>query len=211
MPRADGNTDMTLHNKKSKKRKKVNPRPVPTPKPTETKREFDPSQTGLFKGNGWIRARYIWGVIFAGICFFITVYESLPRLSISVSGMLAPQNPFSTQFEVINDGYLDARNVDVTSDSIKSDSHHGAWGVHFNIGRLGSSQHADRLGKGEKITFKLNNDADMGQMPGTADITVSLIYKIHWLPFLGIQRFKQHFSAVTNFSGNIQWNSEPSN
>jgi hypothetical protein len=68
-----------------------------------------------------------------------------------------------------------------------------------------------RLKSGEKATLPLNRFLLLGQNSSVADLTWKVSYKIRVLSFIGNMRFDQRFASVTNYSGLVQWNAQPSN
>ena len=201
--------------KGKRKRAKASRPAHQTPKAPARPKQLDKPTIPLptEKRGAWFQTKWfvvacvaLFGVL--GSC--ATLYQLGPRISITPSGLLAPANSLSTQFEIANNGYLDAKDVSVEcemNDLDLSGMHSSMRNIRFGGGTWSMA----RLRSGEKAMLPLNRSIRTGKSPSTADVTWKISYKIRILAFIGNIKFAQRFASVTNYSGSIQWNAVPSN
>lgn len=141
----------------------------------------------------------------------ITLYQMAPHLHLRPGVVLNPQQPFSTQFEISNDGYLAATQVSLLCAINQLTLQRGMGRVAMNnIGLASYSENISLLRDNETATFPL--EKFLGQSgAGSADVTFVISYKIRILPFLGKFQYKQRFYSVNNVNGEAQWDAAPAN
>jgi len=177
---------------------------------TSQKQPTSTKASKLSLAVAWVKARalVVFSVSLIGlVAACVQIYTCLPRFSVAPIGLLSPANAFSTQFEIANMGFMDARDLK-TSWGIK-ESRSKIGGLNLEISDLGLEnlhENIPKLDAGERATLAFNNIIQFGQSPTVADITLFVTYKIKLLPFIGEFHYQQRFIAATNYSGSIQWN-----
>jgi len=139
------------------------------------------------------------------------LYTLSPRFDIRPSFLLSPSNPFSTQFELANNGYLDA--VDIVSIWYFPEAASGSKYGQKSAEKVGFTTLADNvkiIRGGEKcmIPMAINSfmDAERSDNAGSATVEVKIEYKIKIIPLLKF-KYSQGFKSITNNAGQVQWNS----
>jgi hypothetical protein len=101
------------HKRKKGQSGKIPSRPTKLPAQPKTKRKKSFLSVISYPFR-WVQSN----AVFASFCVLIGLVASIasfftlaPRLQITPSGLLAPQNAFSTQFEVSNSGFLEAEDI----------------------------------------------------------------------------------------------------
>lgn len=171
------------------------------------------------RNRKWVYTKLILGAIVSVLgvaASLLALYQLAPKMHIRPSGLLNPQHPFSTQFELSNEGELSAVNVILGCDMGDAKMSEGYKNLHVQgIELVNQSLSIPKLRGDEMATFPLNQATSyfpgIDLSAGSADITVMVSYKIQLLPFLGVFHYKQRFITVTNYNGEIQWNPVPSN
>lgn len=196
--------------KRAKAAKPIQKKPKPPARPIIQSKLPDKAIVPLPPEHrkSWFQAKWFVGACVAafgvlGSC--ATLYQLAPRIAITPSGLLAPANSFSTQFEVINNGYLDAKDLKISCVVNKAQMSSFISQMH-DVTIVAPSTSMARLKSGEKAALPLNRFMEFGPVPSVADITWNGSYKIRVLTFIGNMKFSQRFTSVTNYSGSIQWN-----
>lgn len=171
------------------------------------KKTKPPKTVGIFPGVKWF-----WGALVTLVGLLgsaATFYALEPRLQISPAGMLVEASALSTQFEIKNDGFLDAFISDIScrigKTSIKSSVFRNLQVNDNTISML----HPDLkvLRGGEKSSLPLNRELYFsGTYSSSGEVDWIVAYQVRILPFLGSFHYSQKFESITNISGNVIWN-----
>jgi hypothetical protein len=134
----------------------------------------------------------------------VTFYCLLPKVVIQPSSILDPHDPFTTQFEILNDGYLDMHKVKIVL--ALHDVKFQSGLAHITMGNIGIGNkisEVDLLSAGERTSLACESLMPMQKSVETADMAVWVEYRPSFAPwkFSKIQRFV----AKKDIEGNFHW------
>jgi hypothetical protein len=147
---------------------------------------------------------------------YASYVQLAPRISVSPSASLNPSDPFSTPFEVSNDGYLSIRDVQFLCRLTDVQAQPPGINLSFeNIGVMGpdqflgdKSQNIRDIGPGRQATTKCNLSPIFPVMPiDRADISITVSYKPDYLWSPRSEDFR--FVTVRSSDGQLRWVRQP--
>jgi hypothetical protein len=170
---------------------------------TKAKRQHVVDSIHPKKTRNWAKFLKRVALIPGAIATFLAIYGALPKLGISSSETLDPNNIFASPFIVKNESLFPVREVEYMFHIVEAQTRKPSIEIKNNVVSQHQKIATPTLRRGESGQTLVRLVGGSGARVTTADIVVFIRFRPAFLPFRQIEKYR--FTTKKHVDGSLRW------